>query len=209
MEEERRLLYVAITRAEKHCIMTSAKNRWRFGKMEFDTPSRFIKDIDSRFIHIESEFEVEASDDSFHTPYSASSFSDDVYRRYSDRMQNSRPVANQFQADPKPKITAPQRPEQAVDPFSSSFKRQLQQAGGNFKRVADAMTSGGRTATASSSSPDASGLQEGCTIEHQRFGIGTVLRLEGKGENRKATVAFRNAGTKQLLLKFARFKVLS
>lgn len=209
MEEERRLLYVAITRAEKHCIMTGAKNRWRFGKMEFDTPSRFIKDIDSRFIHIESEFEVEASDDSFHTPYSGSSFSGDVYRRYSDRMQNSRPVASQFQADPKPKITDPQRPEQAVDPFSSSFKRQLQQAGGNFKRVTDAMTNGGRTVAASSSSPDASGLQEGCTIEHQRFGIGTVLRLEGKGENRKATVAFRNAGTKQLLLKFARFKVLS
>lgn len=209
MEEERRLLYVAITRAEKHCIMTSAKNRWRFGKMEFDTPSRFIKDIDSRFIHIESESEVEASDDSFHTPYSGSSFSGDVYRRYSDRMQNSRPVASQFQADPKPKITAPQHPEQAVDPFSSSFKRQLQQAGGNFKRVADAMTNGGRTVAASSSSPDASGLQEGCTIEHQRFGIGTVLRLEGKGENRKATVAFKNAGTKQLLLKFARFKVLS
>lgn len=209
MEEERRLLYVAITRAEKHCIMTSAKNRWRFGKMEFDTPSRFIKDIDSRFIHIESESEVEASDDSFHTPYSGSSFSGDVYRRYSDRMQNSRPVASQFQADPKPKITAPRRPEQAVDPFSSSFKHQLQQAGGNFKRVTDAMTNSGRTVAASSSSPDASGLQEGCTIEHQRFGIGTVLRLEGKGENRKATVAFRNAGTKQLLLKFARFKVLS
>ncbi len=209
MEEERRLLYVAITRAEKHCIMTSAKNRWRFGKMEFDTPSRFIKDIDSRFIHIESEFEVEVSDDSFHTPYSGSSFSGDVYRRYSDRMQNSRPVASQFQADPKPKITAPQRPEQAVDPFSPSFKRQLQQAGGNFKRVTDAMTNGGRTAATASSNPDASGLQEGCTIEHQRFGIGTVLRLEGKGENRKATVAFRNAGTKQLLLKFARFKVLS
>ena len=209
MEEERRLLYVAITRAEKHCIMTSAKNRWRFGKMEFDTPSRFIKDIDSRFIHIESESEVEAFDDSFHTPYSASSFSGDVYRRSNDRMQNSRPVASQFQADPKPKITAPQRPEQAVDPFSSSFKRQLQQAGGNFKRVTDAMTNGGRTAAAASSSPDASGLQEGCTIEHQRFGIGTVLRLEGDGENRKATVAFRNAGTKQLLLKFARFKVLS
>lgn len=209
MEEERRLLYVAITRAEKHCIMTAAKNRWRYGKMEFDTPSRFVKDIDSRFIHIESEIEVEASDDSFHTPYSGIHFLGDGYRRYSDHMQNSRPVASQFQADAKPKITAPRRAEEAVDPFSSSFKHQLQQAGGNFKRVTDAMTSGGRVAAASSSSPDTSGLQEGCTIEHQRFGIGTVLRLEGDGENRKATVAFRNAGTKQLLLKFARFKVLS
>ena len=117
-------------------------------------------------------------------------------------------MASQFQADVKPKITSVQRPEQAVDPFSSSFKRQLQQAGGNFKRVTDAMTNGGRAATASSSSLDTSGLQEGSSIEHQRFGIGTVLRLEGDGENRKATVDFKHAGTKQLLLKFARFKVL-
>lgn len=206
LEEERRLLYVAITRAEKHCILTSAKNRWRYGKLEFDTPSRFIKDIDSRFIHIEAE--EETIDESIFAPYSGSHFSGDGYRRYSDRMQNSRPVASQFQADVKPKITSVQRPEQAVDPFSSSFKRQLQQAGGNFKRVTDAMTNGGRTAAASSPNPDASGLQEGSTIEHQRFGIGTVLRLEGDGENRKATVDFKHAGTKQLLLKFARFKVL-
>lgn len=206
LEEERRLLYVAITRAEKHCILTSAKNRWRYGKLEFDTPSRFIKDIDSRFIHIEAE--EETIDESIFAPYSGSHFSGDGNRRYSDRMQNSRPVASQFQADVKPKITSVQRPEQAVDPFSSSFKRQLQQAGGNFKRVTDAMTNGGRAATASSSSLDTSGLQEGSTIEHQRFGIGTVLRLEGDGENRKATVDFKHAGTKQLLLKFARFKVL-
>ena len=206
LEEERRLLYVAITRAEKHCILTSAKNRWRYGKLEFDTPSRFIKDIDSRFIHIEAE--EETIDESIFAPYSGSHFSGDGNRRYSDRMQNSRPVASQFQADVKPKITSVQRPEQAVDPFSSSFKRQLQQAGGNFKRVTDAMTNGGRAASASSSSPDTSGLQEGSTIEHQRFGIGTVLRLEGDGENRKATVDFKHAGTKQLLLKFARFKVL-
>ena len=206
LEEERRLLYVAITRAEKHCILTSAKNRWRYGKLEFDTPSRFIKDIDSRFIHIEAE--EETIDESIFAPYSGSNFSGDGNRRYSDRMQNSRPVASQFQADVKPKITPVQRPEQAVDPFSSSFKRQLQQAGGNFKRVTDAMTNGGRAAVASSPNPDASGLQEGSTIEHQRFGIGTVLRLEGDGENRKATVDFKHAGTKQLLLKFARFKVL-
>ena len=206
LEEERRLLYVAITRAEKHCILTAAKNRWRYGKLEFDTPSRFIKDIDSRFIHIEAE--EETIDESIFAPYSGSNFSDDSYRRYSDRMQNSRPVASQFQADVKPKITSVQRPEQAVDPFSSSFKRQLQQAGGNFKRVTDAMTNGGRAAAASSPNSDASGLQEGSTIEHQRFGIGTVLRLEGDGENRKATVDFKHAGTKQLLLKFARFKVL-
>ena len=59
LEEERRLLYVAITRAEKHCILTCAKNRWRFGKMEFDTPSRFINDIDPALLRIESETDID------------------------------------------------------------------------------------------------------------------------------------------------------
>lgn len=207
LEEERRLLYVAITRAEKHCILTAAKNRWRYGKMEFDTPSRFLKDIDTRFIQIEKEGSAE-SDYSFNTPYTGSRFNGDGYTRYSDRMQNSRPVASQFQADVKPKITAINKPEQAVDPFSSSFKQQLQQAGGRLKRVSDAMTNGGRTLKNNSTTLAATDITEGCTIEHQRFGIGTVLRLEGEGENCKATVDFKNVGIKQLLLKFARYKVL-
>ena len=58
------------------------------------------------------------------------------------------------------------------------------------------------------SDPSASDLHEGCTIEHQRFGVGTVVRIEGTGENTKLTVDFRNVGTKQLLLKFAKFKII-
>jgi DNA helicase-2/ATP-dependent DNA helicase PcrA len=56
--------------------------------------------------------------------------------------------------------------------------------------------------------PNPCELREGLRIEHQRFGIGTVTRIEGSGENTKATVEFKNAGTKQLLLKFAKFKVI-
>ena len=59
------------------------------------------------------------------------------------------------------------------------------------------------------SDPNPSDLREGCTIEHQRFGIGTVIKIEGTGENTKATVEFRNTGIKQLLLKFAKFKIIS
>ena len=131
------------------------------------------------------------------------------------RWQNSNPVASQFRADPKPKITERKRPETAVDPFSERAKRRLIAEGGNFKRLSSAMTNGGRTLSTESTSISSvsstvsiAGLSVGVTIEHQRFGIGKVLNLEGSGENAKATVEFRNAGTKQLLLKFAKFKII-
>ena len=117
-------------------------------------------------------------------------------------MQNPRPVATQFRADPMPRAVAPRQPEKLVEPFSDSFKRTLQAAsGGRFRPIERAVpprpmaTEGGV-------------LQEGTVIEHQRFGVGRVVKLEGAGENQKATVEFRNAGTKQLLLKFARYKII-
>ena len=195
LEEERRLLYVAITRAEKHCIMTCAQNRFRYGRMEYDTPSRFIRDFDPSLIRVESE--KGGDEDKYTRGYGQTT------SRGSDWMQNPRPVATQFKADPKPRIVAPRQEEPPVDPFSESFKRTLQAAsGGRFKPVARA------TAPASNAGDD-SGLREGTVIEHQRFGVGRVLKIEGSGENQKATVEFKNTGTKQLLLKFARYKVIS
>lgn len=226
MEEERRLLYVAITRAEKHCIMTSAKNRWRFGKMEFDTPSRFIKDIDPKLMVVESESDELGLQAAKHSgvncrtssgygreyssdvPYIGRNTWGDGEFRMNDRMQNSRPVASQFRADAKPKITAPHRAETAVDPFSASFKHRLQQAGGNLRKVSEAVCHGGRTLPEATPAAHADSLQEGSVIEHQRFGVGTVLKIEGSGENQKITVEFKNSGTKQLLIKFARFSIL-
>jgi len=187
LEEERRLLYVAITRAEKHCILTCAQNRFRFGRIEYDSPSRFIRDIDPSLLHVVSNSHSGEHDD---------------YRP----TQNPHPVATQFRADPMPRAVAPRRPEPTVDPFSDSFKRQLSQAsGGRFKPVSRVATS---AVTSSSSSSSAGQLREGMTIEHQRFGIGKVLKVEGSGENEKATIEFRNVGTKQLLLKFAKFTIL-
>ena len=159
LEEERRLLYVAITRAEKHCILTCAQNRWRYGRMEYDTPSRFIRDIDASLLQVEGASSATTT---------ASKLS-----AQSSKYQNPRPVATQFMADPKPRLVpvrheAP-RPQSAIGDI---------------------------------------GLKEGNIIEHQRFGIGTVVRVEGSGENTKATVAFKNAGTKQLLLKFAKYSII-
>ena len=176
LEEERRLLYVAITRAEKHCILTCAQNRWHYGRMEYDTPSRFIRDIDPELLQVQSD----------------STLSKPVERNRSEWVQNPRPVATQFKADPKPRAVAPRQPEKPVDPFGPNFKR-LYQAVAPRSMATD---------------PNPCELREGLRIEHQRFGIGTVTRVEGSGENTKATVEFKNAGTKQLLLKFAKFKII-
>ena len=206
LEEERRLLYVAITRAEKHCILTCAQNRFRYGRMEYDTPSRFIHDIDPELLEMHSEA---GGADGFGAPqrkaynrYDGGAYGTGTTGGYSrsrgyeseqpEWMQNPRPVASQFKADPKPRAVAPRKAEKPVDPF-----------GANFKRVYNAVAP-----RPMASAPSASDLHEGARIEHQRFGIGTVVRIEGTGENTKATVEFTHAGTKQLLLKFAKFKIL-
>ena len=208
LEEERRLLYVAITRAEKHCILTNAKNRFRYGKMEFDNPSRFIDEIDASLIEggeetPESSFGGGRS--SFGGYGSSSRYGseggyggrmpwDRERSDYGRDYQNANPVASQFMADPKP-----------------GFKSV--RAVNAVHRIMGDTASSSSVASAGSSafnvSSAAGSLSEGCRIEHQRFGIGRVLKIEGTGENTKATVEFQNAGTKQLLLKFAKFTILS
>ena len=190
LEEERRLLYVAITRAEKHCILTNAKNRFRYGKMEFDNPSRFIDEIDASLI----EGGEEAPESSFGGGYGGRMPWDRDRSGYGRNYQNSKPVASQFIADPKPgfkSVRAVKAVHRIMGDTASSSSVAL--AG----------------SSASKASSAAGSLSEGCRIEHQRFGIGTVLKIEGTGENTKATVEFQNAGTKQLLLKFAKFTILS
>ena len=202
LEEERRLLYVAITRAEKHCILTNAKNRFRYGKMEFDNPSRFIDEIDASLI----EGGEEAPESSFgggRSSYGGYG-SDGGYggrmpwdrdrSGYRRDYQNSKPVASQFMADPKPGFKS----VRAVNAVHRIM--------GDTASSSSVVSSGSSVSNASSA---AGSLSEGCRIEHQRFGIGTVLKIEGTGENTKATVEFQNAGTKQLLLKFAKFTILS
>lgn len=208
LEEERRLLYVAITRAEKHCILTNAKNRFRYGKMEFDNPSRFIDEIDASLIEggeetPESSFGGGRS--SFGGYGSSSRYGSDG--GYGGRMpwdrdrsgygrgyQNAKPVVSQFMADPKPEF-------KSVRAVNAVHRIMGDTASSSSVALAGS--------SASKASSAAGSLSEGCRIEHQRFGIGTVLKIEGTGENTKATVEFQNAGTKQLLLKFAKFTILS
>ena len=238
LEEERRLLYVAITRAEKHCILTNAKNRWRYGKMEFDNPSRFIDEIDGKLIDSLDEAggslfgsRVDSMSDQpewARAQRSRRPWEDAEQPRYSSRYQNSKPVASQFVADPKPSLFDDE-PETSHTSGRSSVSGRSSLSEGNFKSVRalnaakrymethsshPASRSTGSSAASVSSSAASSagssscGLQEGMKIEHQRFGRGTVLKIEGTGENTKATVEFVHSGTKQLLLKYAKFTVV-
>ena len=254
LEEERRLLYVAITRAEKHCILTNAKNRWRYGKMEFDNPSRFIDEIDGKLIDSQDEaggslfgsmsesrlgsrsgsrFGSRADSMSDQPEWARAQrprrpWEDAELPRYSSRYQNSKPVASQFVADPKPSLFDDE-PETSRTSGRSSVSGRSSLSEGNFKSVralnaakrymethSSHLASRGTgssaasvsSSTASSAGSSSCGLQEGMKIEHQRFGRGTVLKIEGTGENTKATVEFVHSGTKQLLLKYAKFTVV-
>ncbi len=227
LEEERRLLYVAITRAEKHCILTNAKNRFRYGKMEFDNPSRFIDEIDSSLIEAQDEmggsyFGGGSSYERSASYGERSSYGGgygkrmpwDQKRRISDRDEDVpewKRVTSQFRPDPKP----------ASDTSSSSSSSRESLSSGNFKsvRALDAArrilgnnrsSSVSSTSSVSSSAGSSFGaLKEGCKIEHQRFGVGIVRKIEGQGENAKATVEFQNSGVKQLLLKYAKYTILN
>lgn len=202
LEEERRLLYVAITRAEKHCILTNAKNRFRYGKMEFDNPSRFIDEIDASLIE-GGEETPESSFGGGRSSYGGYGSEGGYGGRmpwdrdrsgYRRDYQNSKPVASQFMADPKPGF-------KSVRAVNAAHRIMGDTASSSSVALAGS--------SASKASSAAGSLSEGCRIEHQRFGIGKVLKIEGTGENTKATVEFQNAGTKQLLLKFAKFTILS
>lgn len=212
LEEERRLLYVAITRAEKHCILTNAKNRFRYGKMEFDNPSRFIAELDPDLLEGDESSALDSSD--YGSSYGSRSRGE-RYGGYGGRMpwdndeSRSRRRTSWSDDEDLPEWAKPQR--RSPKPVASQFMADPKPLDGMFKPVR-AVNAARRIMGENSSEPTASssmaGLHEGTKIEHQRFGIGTVLKVEGTGENAKATVDFANSGRKRLLLKFAKFTVI-
>lgn len=243
LEEERRLLYVAITRAEKHCVLTSAKNRFRYGKMEFGNPSRFIKEIDSAFIQEDSE--MPHDDNGFGSSgYGRGGYGKGGYGNggYGGRMPwDNHSISSQFKPDRKDYSDGEDDfrtngrggyRTSGRDDFRSSSRDDFRTSGrsgsgldSRFKSVrgleaarrimdssssslGSSSSSSGSAFGSSTSSAGSGRLVEGAKIEHQRFGVGTVLKLEGSGENAKATVQFVNSGTKQLLLKFAKFTII-
>ena len=189
--------------------------------MEFDTPSRFIRDIDPSLLNVQnpmadfSKPRLERSLLSDELPSAryngGRSARESGERRFDNpRFLNSRPVASQFMADPIPNPARPRKPEPAVDPLSEGFKKRLAASGANLKKVSEAISHSSSGSAPAEVMYDAGGKEiiEGCVIEHERFGIGTIERLEETGENARMTVNFKHAGSKKLLLKFAKFKVI-
>ena len=168
LEEERRLLYVALTRAERHCFLTSAHNRWRYGKTEFCTPSCFLAEIDSSFMSVEEGRIYEKS-------------------HFSASVEKLNALRTTFSKE------------------HSTMKRQDSLATRNLRKMETPQETEARSITSIETAQGK--LSVGTLIEHQRFGLGKIVKLEGIGENQKATVEFENSGSKQLLLKFARFTI--
>ena len=187
LEEERRLFYVALTRAEKRAHLTYAHTRYRWGKLIDCEPSRFIDEIDEKFLEIKipefspTSFSSPALDQAFGGAFGGGN-SSTVYRgKNKDWGKKSG-----AKSDPPTTKTTPTLRGKILKP--------VQRAGASYEASGDHL------------SPEQ--LSEGMRVVHGRFGLGTVKALEGEGADAKAIITFDNAGEKRLLLKFAKVKAV-
>ena len=174
IEEERRLFYVAMTRARKYLTLLFATTRFKFGSVDFCTPSRFLKDIDSKYLSMASKAVPLGT-----VPFGTVSSSFMPRKDFTRKTVPNGTVPNGTAFEAKP------------------IRRPWEQ--GKFQKVTENMLK---------DTAPSQGLKVGNVIEHERFGLGTVLSVEGTGGDTKAVIKFLNMGEKTLLLKFARYKIL-
>ncbi|MBQ8362002.1 MAG: exodeoxyribonuclease V subunit gamma [Bacteroidaceae bacterium] len=222
MEEERRLFYVAITRAEEYCFLSFARSRFRYGKTEFSTPSRFLKDIDPHYITMpDAGIPSHNPSATINSPTDNGGFARRPFHSWRENNdENDRSYTPSWQR----RAGSTFRDEEYADTHSGNYNKEYTYTSSStpFRKpvtphtvppaIPPGMKRVSRTPTPSTTSPanvsSSEGLYAGQIIEHERFGIGDVLKVEGDGDNRKATIRFRNVGDKQLLLRFARFKII-
>ena len=183
IEEERRLLYVAITRAQQNCILTYAKSRFRNGKTATCRPSRFIKDLDSRYVDIP---------DNIDSPFASAS---QQTMSWNSSTFVSRKSATELRSE-KHSYTVFKDPAEAPHLKPVAGSKRLLNSDDTTAQQRDSIVSQAGT------------LRPNMRIRHDRFGLGTVESIEGSGDNCKISVLFDNVGRKQLLLKFAKFTIL-
>jgi DNA helicase-2/ATP-dependent DNA helicase PcrA len=192
VEEERRLFYVAITRAEKRCLLTYARTRFRYGQLQFGTRSRFLNEIDPSYL-TGGQGSRQASGQVGYRPSSGQGYGPSGRQGYGPSRQTptQKPMSSSTTptSTSAPSLTAASTPRRWVS-------------------LGERSAVSSRPSSSSSSSSSSSNLQPGSRIEHERFGQGSVVKIEGDGENAKAVIRFDNVGEKTLLLKFARIKLL-
>ncbi len=176
LEEERRLMYVALTRAEKNCIITYAQSRFRNGQVTYSNPSRFISDIDPQFL-------TTGSKDSTGSDYKP--------KQTPTRTFVNSPRPNPYRNPAPPRSETRTVPPQGFKPYSK-----------------DAPPATVTAADGDYVLHSASELTEGCMIEHNRFGEGVITNIDTSSGDAKIDVDFGEVGTRKLLLKFAKFKIL-
>ena len=179
IEEERRLFYVALTRAERQVYLSYAQSRYRWGKLIDCEPSRFLEEIDERFLEYLSP-KTESRPNAF--------LSEDLFAPPDqDRIRFKKPLTR------KPVKRSPEKREKENKPQAT------RPAGRNYTKLSEVKKGG---------APDAEGLNTGSIVEHGKFGRGEVISLEGAGGNQKAEIRFDSGETKKLLLQFARLKII-
>jgi len=179
MEEERRLLYVAVTRAMEQCYITYALNRYKYGRSEFCEPSSFLRDFDRQFLSFDGSSQISSKSEPRTSSFQTTSFQRPLFRSVSSIDQSSSASANYSSASTQNSSAFSQHSPTSAQPAQSTGVSANNQS-----------------------------LHVGSRLEHTRFGIGEVIAMSGDGIDAKATVRFENVGVKQLLLRFAKFTVL-
>lgn len=192
IEEERRLLYVAITRAKNTCLITYAKSRYKNGQTKECTMSRFIRDIDPQYINANSSASVSMSS----PRRSPSRFGNDYDDAREQRLiKDFSPAPTYERISEMPKLSDEPRSRVRLNTAATATPQ--------------APSSPSATGSGNYGSHSASELAEGCLIEHSRFGNGKILSIDTSGADAKIMVSFGEVGTKTLLLKYAKFRILN
>ena len=198
LEEERRLFYVALTRAERQVILTYAKSRFRNGRMEFSRPSRFIREIPQEYFNNNRQ---QTTDNRQQTTDNGQ-WTTDNRRRTTDSGQwtadnGQQDFAERTRIEQRIKAFRPQSPMPSAPRPTAS---EALSPRGNRLPAANGLGS----VSSRGQGREGAGLSVGSAVVHERFGRGVVQALEGTGIDAKATVQFENAGTKVLMLRFAK-----
>ncbi len=195
IEEERRLFYVAITRAEENCFITYAKSRFRNGRTMYTSPSRFLSDIDAQYLDLPNDFKLSNSVDN--TDFDFQKFRQNGFSHYGSNNQFG------FNSQNRPSYTSSRDTSHiSGNTYDQGISQSIAKPT-NLKKIQTAPTS-----TSSNTVDCAGDLKTGTNVKHERFGIGVITAIETMNSDYKLTIQFENIGEKKILLKYAKLEII-